>query len=181
MSSQSPTIDDAIGPVLDSLDSSPDPAVRAFSALTLGQMGRPDVVPALIAALADGEKVVRAAAARALSSLGAPAVPALTEALEDPSWVIRYRAAEALGGIRDPRVTPTLVALLGDERDHVRYMAAKGLAADPSASAVDPLLPRLEDENPFVRRMAAQALRSIAARLGGTEAARIEVVLSGTA
>lgn len=179
MPSDVPTIDHAIGPLLETLRAGPDPAVRAFTALTLAQSGRSEAVPALIAALADPEKVVRRAAACALAGIGPEAVPALIAALDRPSWVVRYRAAEALGGIQDPRVIPALVVLLDDDRDHVRYMAAKGLAAHPDPSAIDGLLSRLADENPFVRRMAAQALKEAAARLGGPEAARIESVLDG--
>ncbi|MEN6519173.1 MAG: HEAT repeat domain-containing protein [Methanospirillum sp.] len=178
MSSDTPTIDDAVGPLLGALREVPDPAVRAFTALTLGQCNRPAAVPALIAAFSDPDKVVRAAAARALSSLGPEAVPALIAALDDPSWVVRYRAAEALGRIRDPRVVPALLTLLDDERDHVRYMAAKGLGIDSAPAAVDALILRLDDENPFVRRMAAQALRSVASHLGGPDTARIESALA---
>lgn len=174
-----PTIDDAVGPLLETLREAPDPAVRAFSALTLARCGRPAVVPALIAALADPDKVVRAAAARALSGLGSAAVPALIAALDDPSWVVRYRVAEALGGIGDPRVVPALVARLEDEKDHVRYMAAKGLGAEPDPASVEALIGRLDDGNPYVRRMAVQALRSAAVRLGGPDAARIETALCG--
>lgn len=173
-----PTIDDAVVPLLESLRGAPDPAVRAFSALTLAQSGRAVAVPALIGALKDPEKVVRRAAAGALARLGPAAVPALIAALGDPSWVVRYRAAEALGGIRDPGVVPALVSLLADDRDHVRYMAAKGLRAAPDTSAVAPLLSRLDDENPFVRRMAREALRAAADRLGGMDAARIESALA---
>jgi HEAT repeat protein len=181
MTSGIPTIDDAVAPLLEALRDAPDPAVRAFAALTLAQSGRPVAVPALIAAFADPDKVVRAAAGRALSGLGPGAVPALIAVLDDPSWVVRYRAAEALGMIRDPRVAPVLIALLGDERDHVRYMAAKGLEAEPVTTAVDPLLARLDDENPFVRRMVAQALRNTAAGLAGPDAERVESALAETA
>jgi HEAT repeat protein len=180
MSAEIPTIDDAVGPLLEALREAPDHAVRAFAALTLAQCDRPSAVPALIAALADPDKVVRATASRALSGLGSEAVPSLIATLDDPSWVVRYRAAEALGGVRDPRVAPALVALLDDGRDHVRYMATKGLAADPAPAAVDALLQRLDDENPFVRRMAAQALKDAATRLGGADAIRIASALGAT-
>lgn len=174
MPSDVPTIDDALGPLVEALSRAPDPAVRAFAALTLAQCGRTAVVPVLIAAFADPEKVVRAAASRALSGLGPAAVPDLIATLEDPSWVVRYRAAEALGRIRDVRVAPALVALLEDERDHVRYMAAKGLGTESPPTAVDALLRRLDDENPFVRRMAARALRNAAVSFDESDAARID-------
>jgi HEAT repeat protein len=176
-----PTIDDAVGPLLESLREAPDPSVRAFSALTLARCGRVSVVPALIDAFKDPDKVVRAAASRALAALGPAAVPALFAALDDPSWIVRYRAAEALGGIRDPRVVPALAALLEDERDHVRYMAAKGLAANPAPGAVDPLLARLGDENPFVRRMAGEALRAAVPLLEGPDAKRVGAALDRAA
>lgn len=177
MSPALPTIDDAVGPLLETLREEPDPAVRAFAALTLAQCGRPAALSALIAALADPEKVVRTAAARALTGIGEEAVPPLIGALGDPSWVVRYRAAEALGRIRDPRVAPALAGRLEDEKDHVRYMAVKGLGAEPAPAAIDALLRRLDDENPFVRRMAAHALRNAARCLGGSDARRIESAL----
>ena len=177
MSPATPTIDDAVGPLLETLRDAPDPAVQAFAALTLAQCGRAAAVPALIAALADPEKVVRTAASRALAGIGPEAVPALIGALGDRSWVVRYRAAEALGGIRDPRVAPALAELLEDEKDHVRYMAAKGLGGVPAMAAVDALLRRLDDENPFVRRMAAQALRNAASCLDAPDASRVESAL----
>jgi len=180
MPPDAPTIDDALGPLAEVLLDGPDPAVRTYSALTLGQSGRPEAIAPLIAALSDPEKQVRSMASRALAGLGPVAVPALIAALEDRSWVVRYRAAEALGGIEDPRVSTALLGRLQDAKDHVRYMAAKGLAGRPDPSVAEALLARLDDENPFVRKMAARALETAEDRLEGPIAARVRAALRAT-
>ncbi len=172
-----PTIDDAVGPLAEALQDGPDPAVRAYAALTLGHCGHPGAVAPLVGALADPEKQVRMVAGRALAGLGPVAVPALIAALGDRSWVVRYRATEALGSIADPRVPAALVERLEDEKDHVRYMAAKGLARHPDSTAAEALLDRLDDENPYVRRMAVRALEAAAVGLEGPIAARITEAL----
>jgi len=174
-----PTIDDALGPLIETLREGADPAVRAFAALTLAKCGRSAVLAPLVAALGDTEKVVRRAAAQSLAGIGPEAVPVLVAALGDPSWIVRYRAAEALGMIRDPRAAPALIGMLGDPEDHVRFMAAKGLALDPGGPATDALIGRLDDRNPYVRRMAAEALRNAPTPLGDAVASRIRELSPG--
>src|SRR5262249_20056885 len=61
-----------------------------------------DEVPKLVVSLKDHEAAKRAAAARILGELGAPAkaaVPELTEALKDDARDVRQNAAHALGDI----------------------------------------------------------------------------------
>ena len=140
------------------LASHPDPAARCRAAGELGGIGDSHAIEALVHALRDPGKGVRAAAATALASVGPPAVGALAAALADGDWVVRYRAAEALGKIRDARAVTALIRALGDERDHVRYMAAKGLGNLGERRAIGPLIGVLADENPFVRRAAREAL-----------------------
>ena len=72
------------------------PLVSRISADSLARIGNP-AVPALIAALKEGEVIVRAGAARALSIIQPQeAVPALCAALDDPSAIVTYYAEEAL-------------------------------------------------------------------------------------
>jgi HEAT repeat protein len=150
-----------VSSVLKTLRSHPDPSFRKHAALALSRMGDGSAIPALVRALRDPEKDVRAAAASALASLGSPAISALTESLGDENWVVRYRAAEALGFIRDERSVSILIQVLGDRRDHVRYMAARGLERLGDRRAAGPLTAALADENAFVRRAAKEALASL--------------------
>lgn len=72
-----------------------DERIKACRAL--GRIGRPEVVPILLEALADSSEIVRSQAARALRRIGAPiAVPALEARLADRSWWVRSHSADAL-------------------------------------------------------------------------------------
>jgi HEAT repeat protein len=75
--------------------------VRASAAWALGEIEHRRAVPALIAALKDGDALVRRSAARALGSTEDPsAIPALTELLRaDADGSVRAAAAWALGEI----------------------------------------------------------------------------------
>jgi HEAT repeat protein len=129
--------------------------IRGMAAILIGKGGDDDV-SALVAALGDPDKGVRA---RAMEGLVArQAVLPLVRALQDPAWRTRYRAAEALGLIGDRRAVQPLVRVLGDEKDHVRYMAAKALGQIADPAARDALLPLLSDRNPPARKAAAFAL-----------------------
>jgi HEAT repeat protein len=60
------------------------------------------IVPALVQAMEDQNRVVRRATARALGSVGpqaVEAVPDLIQALEDRTWSVRRAAAGALKAI----------------------------------------------------------------------------------
>lgn len=145
------------------LSSHPDPSARSRAASELGRMGGEDAIGALMDALRDPVKEVRASAGAALASIGIPALGALIGVLADGNWVVRYRAAEALGGIRDSRSVTALIHSLCDGKDHVRYMAAKGLGKLGEKRARRPLTAALSDENPFVRRVAQEALAALQA------------------
>jgi len=74
----------------------PSPFVSRVAADGLARIGL-SAVPALIAALQEGEVLARAGAARALSVIQpAEAIPALCAALDDPSAIVTYHAEEAL-------------------------------------------------------------------------------------
>ncbi len=121
-------------------------------------------------ALTDPDPQVRAAAAWALSQMGAKAaaaVPALGQALSDSSPRVRSLAAvalEAMGSTAAPAL-PELVRALHDPVDYVRVPAADALGAmGPAArAAVSPLVERLrvKDEQVMVLRSVATALGNI--------------------
>jgi len=80
-----------------------NPFTRAFATETLGEIGSPIAVPALIERLGDDDDYVCASAARALGEIGSPmAVPALIERLGDSEPDVRIAAIEALGKIGVP-------------------------------------------------------------------------------
>jgi len=143
------------------LQTHPDAVSRRHAAIALGKIHDDSAILALVRALHDPAKDVRAAAAAGLASVGRPAIGALTEALADGNWTARYRAAEALGSIRDERSITALIHALEDERDHVRYIAAKGLGRLGDRRAAGSLSAALADGNEFVRRAAKEALASL--------------------
>ncbi len=74
----------------------PSAYVARLAADALARFG-PVAVPALVAALKEGDTATRAGAARALSAIQPEeAVEALCEALDDPSAIVTYYAEEAL-------------------------------------------------------------------------------------
>jgi HEAT repeat protein len=74
----------------------PSPFVSRIAADSLARFG-PPAVPALVAALQEGEVPTRAGAARALSAIQSEdTIPALCAALDDPSAIVTYYAEEAL-------------------------------------------------------------------------------------
>ncbi|MDD4255028.1 MAG: HEAT repeat domain-containing protein [Methanofollis sp.] len=157
------TVDDAEEGLRLALSGAEEARIRGMAAILIGKTG--DDPAALVLALGDADKGVRARAMEGLVAQGA--VLPLVRALQNPAWRVRYRAAEGLGRIGDRRAVGPLVRALRDEKDHVRYMTAKalGLIADPAAR--DALLPLLSDPNPPARKAAAFAL----GRVGGADEA----------
>ena len=112
----------------------------------------PEVVPALIAALADADRDVRLGAAAALGKIGpaaAEAVPALITALADADGDVRRAAADALGkiGPAAAKAVPALIAALADADGTVRRAAADALGkiGPAAAEAVPALIAALAD------------------------------------
>ncbi|MGB5983931.1 MAG: HEAT repeat domain-containing protein [Desulfobacterales bacterium] len=107
-------------------------SVRADAAWQLGQMGATDAVPALVAALEDKYRSVRANAAASLWNLGEasrPAMPALRKALDDPYAGVAGNAAGALVrlGVAKIELVPVYKRLLAEERCRFRFQGIKGL------------------------------------------------------
>ncbi len=125
--------------------------VRLQSALVLGKIGGPAVVP-LTGALGSSDSSTRFYAVWALAFIGPEAksaTAAVVKLLGDPSADVRRKAAYALGRIAsDPEaVVSGLVGALSDENEDVRQAAAEAL--------------------PHMGKAALPALRSA---LGGTKA-----------
>lgn len=167
---------------------------RAAAAYRLGDMGRPEVAPALFAALDDKDRSVRAAAARslgrlrivdaakplvealvsgrvpngvagqALVALGPAAVPELRAITEHRSFRLRAAAMTLLGLVGDSTDSPLAVERLGDPSADVRAAAAESLTRIGGPAAESALLAALDDRIPSVRAGAAAAVGSIRSR-----------------
>ena len=161
---------------------------RATAAYRLGDMGCEEAGPALLAALDDKHRTVRAAAARslgrlevaeaakplvealvsgrvpngvageALVELGPAAVPELRAIAEHPSPRLRATAIALLGLIGDSADSPLAVRSLRNPSAEVRAAAADTLARIGGPRAEDALRTALDDRIPFVRASAAVAL-----------------------
>jgi hypothetical protein len=168
---------------------------RAQAAFTLGDMGSATAVPALVSALRDPSRDVRAAATRSLGRLGAeeaiapvidagidrrvprgvvtaavlelgtPGVPLLVPLLEHERPAVRSAAAALFGLLDIGGRTGPLVELLHDPAPEVRAAAAVALERVADASAAQALLEALGDGDETVRTAAAAALGTI----GGNE------------
>ena len=150
----------------------PEPTVREAAAAGLGVWGPKAraAVPALTAALDDGDARVRQAAVGAFFELSgaAPApeaVPKLLPFLGMPEPAVRMAAAAALGAIGDPRALEPLVQRASDDVDaSVRAQAADALGAmgPEGVEGADTLVTALGDTDALVVASAVRALGLLA-------------------
>lgn len=162
---------------------------RYVAAWSLGEIGEPAGIPALLSALNDDEAEVRKYATRALIKLNLGAVEpliaylptappqggagairalgdiadprALNPLLAEVNGVNREEVFLALGKLRDPRAEGALLKGLTDANWKVRMNAALALGPIGSAAAVAPLRRTLEDDVHVVREWSARSLEVI--------------------
>lgn len=158
---------------------------RRDAVTRLGAMGRPDASRAAAPALGDAAPIVRATAARAVTSLAPDeAARLLLPVLGDKQEFVRRETAYALGLARSPlAVEALMIALARDKESAVRGAAAVALGQIADARAVSVLSEALgrrvarsgflnritfrkTEENDFVRRAAAVSLGQIKSRDG---------------
>ncbi len=94
------------------LETDPNQNVRASAARALGVLGYGDGVPALLAALRDGEWVCFSALESLAALRDESSVGPILALLRSPLETLRYAAIEALGRIGSPRSSEALIALL---------------------------------------------------------------------
>jgi HEAT repeat protein len=170
---------------------------RAAAAHLLGDMGSERAIGALRAALYDGSRDVRTAAARslgrlrasvaaedlvrvfvtadvahgvagqALLGLGGSALPALRALTGSEDPGLREAAVELLGLLGEAADSALLVARLRDSAAEVRASAARALGRLAAEDAAAAIRAALDDRVPFVRAAAARALGEIGGRDAG--------------
>jgi HEAT repeat protein len=167
---------------------------RATAAYALGDMASMTAVPALMLALRDESREVRAAAARSLGRLGAPeaakplvaalahedipravaghallgigleALEALRGSATHPEAEVRAAAVQLIGMIANPGEVDIVIDRLRDSSAEVRAKAARALGRLGAERATTDLIASLDDRIPFVRVSAAAALGMIGDR-----------------
>lgn len=89
-----------------------DPKVCQTAAAALGEIGDPQAVKPLIAALEVLEGNVRKTAAESLVKIGSTAIEPLIASLADEKYTAKNSVAWALGEISDPRAVEPLISML---------------------------------------------------------------------
>jgi HEAT repeat protein len=153
--------------------SDPDVRVRRGAVYFLQFFGdaRPGVVPDLIRALADADRLVRLGAARALGVFsktyrpqdGVPAVSALAKLLFDNDFEVRQAAASTLEGL-GPHAESAVAELaraihFGDVENRVDALwVLQNVGPERSKAAIASVTDAMEQLDPRVRRAAAETL-----------------------
>jgi HEAT repeat protein len=167
---------------------------RAQAAFLLGDMGSPQAVEPLIAALADDDHEVRAVAARSLGrlgdvaaveplvyalvqgrvpravagqsllSLGQSSLPRLRPLVHAPESEVRAVAVELIGLLGDAGEGPFLIDRICDSSAEVRAKTCRALGRLGASEAARELRTALVDRVPFVRATAAHALGALGDR-----------------
>jgi len=115
--------------------------------------------PGLIRALGGEDPAIRTDAARALCTLGVPALPDLLDALENVGPTSQTRMAEALASAGTSSI-PLLLALVLRASPALQASIA-GAIAGRGDEMLEALLPALYHERPAIRRAAVIALQGM--------------------
>ncbi len=140
----------------------PDPEVRRIAVAACAGSGNAtagDVASITAMLTSDPEPVVRAEAAEALGTMGAPVVAELLAATPDPDVRVVEAVATALGELEDPAAVPWLLEAATTAEDRlVREAAVVALGAIGDERALPVLLDLVVSAPPQVRRRTVVAL-----------------------
>jgi HEAT repeat protein len=118
-----------------------DPRVRRYLALTMGHLGDPRAVPALIEGLNDPDSENQMNNLLALGNIGdRSATPAVVERLTSADPAVRKMSAFVLSALKDPAAGRNLEIALNDTSDEVRWYAAIALAQIHNPAGADVLM-----------------------------------------
>lgn len=150
---------DSITVWIEELDSD-DPAARAQAAMSLGNAGASEAVPALLNHLDDPDPTAGYRIAVALGQIADPeSIIPLIRFLRQPGGTRQTRAAKALGLMRAGQAVPNLSFLLSSDDSLVVSAAAEALGLIGTSDAFGALANRSRDDLWTSRRQAAtQAL-----------------------
>lgn len=180
-------------PQITKLVSAGDLQVSASALGALAEIGGPQTIAPLMAAVTNKSPQVSVPAAAMLGALRAdarPAIPALLEALETSDAGLRASAARALGEIAfsPRRCVPALTKALGDSNSLVRFSAATALGqfGDAAESALPAIQALSVDGDEFARRAIPRAAIRVQCELrdggiirGPKSAKRLALVFTG--
>ncbi|MFZ2960542.1 MAG: HEAT repeat domain-containing protein [Candidatus Ozemobacteraceae bacterium] len=133
------------------------PEIMTFCAATLGEIGNPRAVPALIDGLSNDSWTVRRSCAYALGEVGERGVDRIAEALKSPNDDVRYWVTRILDSVGEAGM-PYLVKALSDKNKNIRFYAAKALRGSSNPETVRHLIKALSDSSWSVRKIAAQSI-----------------------
>jgi HEAT repeat protein len=148
----------AIPNLINVLNHDKDFSVRTKAASVLGELGKEEVVPALIEALNQRHHSVYLAAAVALMKFEPEiSLSRLQTALLDKEVEVRESVIAALKGIEAEQRSPLLVKALEDKEPHIRCRAIHELG-EIGSKGIEYLQPILKDSSKSVRQVAALTL-----------------------
>ena len=151
--------------MLEELTNSEDPGIREDAAHTLGDLGEPESLPALLDALHNDESLaVQLAAGTAIQRIGIEDLIRILLYHEDP--LVRAAAAEALEDFRVPEAVDALRQALSSDVDaRVRTASVRALEEiGGEAAEIGVLQAAVEDEDVGVREAAVRALGNMEAQ-----------------
>ncbi|MHA2001694.1 MAG: HEAT repeat domain-containing protein [Promethearchaeota archaeon] len=143
--------------------SDPNPRVRQYAIVSLGQTHDPRIIEPLLKVINDKDPYVRQVCASSLSEIQDPkTITQFILRLKDENEEIRETAARALGKLADVNAIPALIEALNDNNATVRDESCVALGQLSDSKAIKPLISIIKkDADPQVRQSAAIAIGKI--------------------